>query len=261
MSKSKIIPINKKELKKNSLSPEGYDFKGVSEKFDEYYRDPSQEHKVFTELGFSWHDDEEFCAACDRNGSCPTHPQDKEMYVNGRLNFANVPKLKKIKIAVDVLDIADSMENQSNEIESQSYLDIETGEVEFFSHEVSSLIESGSDDFSSLPEWQMDEVEVAKKVLADDSRFIPIPRLESHESFKFMGEFVDEVKNNKITEELLSSLRGSRPFRRFKDCLSQYSEIEEQWYSFKNQKLRKTVKDFINSINHDRIELVFPKGL
>ncbi len=261
MSKSKIIPINKKELKKNSQPAEEYDFKGVSGKFDEYFRDPSQEHKVFTELGFSWHDDEELCSPCDRNGSCPTHPQDKGMYVDGRLNFANVPELKKIKIAVDVLDIADSMENQSNETESQSYLDIETGEVEFVSHEVSNLIESGCTDFSSLTEWQIEEVEVGKKILADDVRFIPIPKLESHESFKFMEEFVDEVKNNKIAEELISSLRGSRPFRRFKDCLSQHSDVEQQWYLFKNQKLQKVVRDFIGSIDHDRIELVLPRNL
>lgn len=178
-----------------------------------------------------------------------------------RKHLSTPYEAKKIKVAVDVLEIADSMEDQSNEIESQSYLDIETGEVKFVSHEVSNLIESGSNDFSDLPEWQMDEVEIGKKVLTDKSRFIPIPRLESHESFKFMEDFVDEVKDSKFRENLIDSLRGSRPFRRFKDCLSQDSDLEKQWYSFKNKKLQEVVKDFISSIDHARIELIFPKNL
>lgn len=261
MSKSKIITINKKNLKKSFVPPEEYDFKGVSKKFDYDSRNTPQEYKVHTELGFSLHDDEIFCAACDRNGSCPTHPKDKGMYIDGRLNFSNITKLKKIKVVVHALDIADSMENHSNEIESQSYLDIETGEVQFVSNEVSDLVGSGSSDYSSLSEWQMDEVEVAKKVLAYEDRFIPIPRLESYESFKFMVEFVGEVKVNKIAEELASNLRRNRPFRRFKDCLLQYPEIKEQWYSFKNKKLLKFVKAFISSIEHSNIELILPKNL
>ncbi len=252
---------NKKSIQQKEKCQENYDFKDVSEKFNEYFHDSSQEHKIFTELGFSWEEDQEFCAPCDRNGSCPIHDLNKNVYVDGRLNLSNTPKLKKINVVVDLLSIADSMENSSDEFENQSYLDIETGEVEFLSYEIINMIESGVTDFSDLPEWQIDEVDLGKKVLADESRFISIPKLESHEGFKFMEEFIEEVKSPKVSDELSSSLTKNRPFRRFKDCLSQYSDIEQQWYAFKNEKLKGIVKGFISSIHHDRIELILPKGL
>ena len=87
MGNSKIVPINKKDLREKTGGADQYDFEGNAKKFAEYLHDPVQEHKIFTELGFSWHDDDEFCFACDRNGSCPDHPGDNGRYLKYSLNL------------------------------------------------------------------------------------------------------------------------------------------------------------------------------
>lgn len=136
MKGSKIVPINKKELRKNAPASQEYDFESKAQKFAEYFREPKQQHKIFTELGFSWHNDEEICFACERNGSCPEHPGTQSLYVNRRLNLDSTPSIKKIQIVVDEIFIADAMENHDPMYESTSYLDVETGEVVTITTEV-----------------------------------------------------------------------------------------------------------------------------
>jgi hypothetical protein len=259
MAKSRVVPINKKALQRAN-SADNYNFEGVVEKFGEYERDPKQQHKVFTELGFSWHDDEDICFSCQRNGSCPDHPQDKGLYVNGRLNMDATPSLKKIRIVVDEFFIADAMENHDPLNDSTSYLDVKTGEVITITSEVADIVET--DDMAAaeeLPDWQKGEVEIAKKVLSSEcDRFVLIPRLESHEGFRFMEEFIDQLKDELVAERLAHAVRKSRPFRRFKDALGEFPEVEQQWFRFKNERMRKEVADFLQSINHERIELAMP---
>ena len=259
MDNSKIVAINKKNLQANADSADEYDFEDTMKKFDKYSCDPKQKHKIFTELGFSWHDDEDFCFACDRNGSCPEHPGEKGVYLNGRLDLDTTPFLKKIRIVVDLLEIADAMENHSYADESTCYLDIETGEVAYVTSEVARIVESGNSTAADdLPDWQKDEVELAQQMLNDGERFIPIPRLESSVGFRVMEDFIDQLGDESVAKRLVQSLRWSRPFRGFKDVLSDHPDLLDRWYAFKNEKMRKEVGDFLKPISHDRIELIMP---
>lgn len=258
MSKSKIIPINKKALNDHKNS-NVYDFKGVVKNFGDYSRDPNQQHKVFTELRFSYHEDDEICFACDRNGSCPDHSGKSNLYKNGRLYLDESSKLKKIVIYVDVLEIASAMENQSNEIESFYFLDIETGNVEYYDSEIYHIFKANcSSEIETLPEWQQEALSAVKKVENAPEQFKPIPKIESSDVFKFMEEFTFEVQNKNLTALLQSALGQNRPFRRFKDILSDNPDVENEWYLFKNKKLAREVQYFIETINHDHVELRMP---
>ncbi len=262
MSKAKVVPINKKEFRKSAEATQKYDFEGKMKKFDEYFHDPEKEHKIFTDLGFSWHDDEEFCFACDRNGSCPEHPDDNGKYLNGRLNLDSTPLLKKIRIVVDLIEIVDAMESHGYGDESMSYVDTETGEVEYVTSEILRLVESGGQKVAdALPDWQQSEIDIAKMILNNDNRFVLIPRLESSVGFKFMENFIDELENENITRCLVQALRRSRPFRGFKDVLSDYPETLDQWYEFKNKRMRHEAVKFLSSVKLDRIELVLPSNI
>lgn len=172
----------------------------------------------------------------------------------------STPSFKKIRIVVDETFIVDAMENHDPMCENTSYLDVETGEVVTITTEVADIVETDETSaVETLPDWQRDEVEIAKKVLGDESsRYVAIPRLESHEGFRFMEEFVDQLKNDNVAECLAQALRKSRPFARFKDVMSEWPEVEQQWYAFKNKKVRQEVADFLASIEHERIELTLP---
>jgi hypothetical protein len=170
------------------------------------------------------------------------------------------PSLKKIRIVVDEFFIADAMENHDPLNDSISYIDVETGEVINITCEVANIVET--DDrvaAEELPDWQRDDVEIAKKVLESEfDRFVAIPRLESHESFQLMEDFIDQLKDARVAELLAHAVHKSRPFRRFKDTLIEFPEVEQQWYCFKNEKMRERIANFLRSIKHERIELTLP---
>ncbi len=203
MSGKKIIPINQNELRKNSRK---YDFKETVGKFEQYAQNPEEQHKVFTELGFEWHDDEEICLTCDRNGSCPDHPREAGLYVDGRLNLQFGSPLKKIPVYVDAMEVASAMEDQNNEIESSYFLDLETGNVELVTSDTHSLAESDDPkELDEMPEWQKEEVERAKKTIQgfDEGRFVRISRMEPRESFRHMEEFVESLRVGKLACRVL----------------------------------------------------------
>lgn len=55
-------------------------FKDRVEKFKEYFNDPEQNHKIFTELGFIYVDDgcDGFCPECEQKNICKVYPELKE---------------------------------------------------------------------------------------------------------------------------------------------------------------------------------------
>jgi hypothetical protein len=74
--------------------------------------------------------------------------------MNGRLNMNFESPFKKIKIYVDAPEIADAMEWQSDEGEGLYYLDLETGEVIYFTSDVLEIVESEDGVQSTLHEWR-----------------------------------------------------------------------------------------------------------
>jgi len=50
------------------------------EKFEEYFNDPDQEHKIFTELGFKLVEDgcDGFCPECEQTYACKVYPDLKD---------------------------------------------------------------------------------------------------------------------------------------------------------------------------------------
>ncbi|MBK9249605.1 MAG: hypothetical protein IPM69_16180 [Ignavibacteria bacterium] len=71
-----------------------------------------------------------------------------------------------------------------------------------------------------------------------------IPRMESHDSFRIMEEFAEELTDNKrLQNRLLDALGQRKPFRGFKDIIDDSGDYREMWFAFKNQKLEDWVRD------------------
>lgn len=65
------------------------DFEERIEKFEEYFNDPDQEHKIFTELGFTYVDDgcDGYCPECAQKNICSVYPDLREEWDNILLNL------------------------------------------------------------------------------------------------------------------------------------------------------------------------------
>lgn len=55
-------------------------FKDTVEKFEQYYNDPEQFHKISTELGFTYVDDgcDGFCPECKQKSECEVYKEIKD---------------------------------------------------------------------------------------------------------------------------------------------------------------------------------------
>ncbi len=141
--------------------------------------------------------------------------------------------------------------------EHEWWLDKQTGRVILINDEARRYAD-GSSDVAKAPKWMGEMIEDAKSIMrafgelpdeGDDApvewgRFVRIPGDDSHGAFEDMEEFIGTVKSDRVYDALARALRGSRPFRRFKDALGDYPRVEEQWYAFRDQRLRERIKEW-----------------
>ena len=151
--------------------------------------------------------------------------------------------MKKLK--VDVEDIAMIMDNQDRS--DSYYLDIETGETISIPEEIMTALEMG-ESCEGLPAWELELLPQAKEIIEGSDRYEEIPTRDSHQAFTLMVEFTREVEDRKLQKELDSALKGKGAFRRFKDRLREYPDIEKQWFKFKAAQDKKEVRDWLESI-------------
>ncbi|NMA22183.1 MAG: hypothetical protein GX938_01545 [Spirochaetales bacterium] len=75
-----------------------------------------------------------------------------------------------------------------------------------------------------------------------DKRFLPIPEWTPSDGFRLMEKFTSNVRNESIRKNLEEALQQRKGvFRRFKDVLSQERVIEQRWFTFKDEQLKRTV--------------------
>lgn len=122
-----------------------------------------------------------------------------------------------MSITIKLSNIIDELDMMSSEM--QSYLNIKTGEIVTISdylgsEEDADNIEKNPDDFALLPtQYDINE-------------------------YSIMEDFIDEIDNEEIKDELYESIRGKGAFRRFKDTIYNLN-IKNSWYDFKALALKK----------------------
>jgi len=144
------------------------------------------------------------------------------------------------------------------------YLDLETGEVAAFAEEIlaearSRLYDSDFDEIDDdteyvefdeepeLPEWMLDEIELALEILLDEERFIRIPERSSAMAFEAMAEFVDLVEDPSLKEELHAALDGKGAFRKFKDTLIDYPKERKKWHGYNAKAMKNEITEWLTS--------------
>ena len=152
--------------------------------------------------------------------------------------------MKKLK--VDVADIAMIMDNQDR-FESQYYLDTETGEAVVVPDELMSALEEG-ESCEGLPAWERELLLQAKEISEGSERYVEMPVRPSHEGYRIMVDFAEGIKDKKIKRELDIALDGRGAFRRFKNVLRGYPELEKEWFQYKGQRDKEEVTDWLESI-------------
>ncbi len=80
--------------------------------------------------------------------------------------------------------------------------------------------------------------------------YLEIEPLESRDSFQIMADFAESLTDsNKLKEKLFNALNRRGPFREFNFVIDNSGEYREEWFKFKDQKLRDWVQENIDRFN------------
>ena len=137
-------------------------------------------------------------------------------------------------------DIVEALEIQFDE--SSSFLDRDTGQVETVSKELLSEAEEPGDEELDLPEWQQQEWELAKQIVASDRFLKLLSKFDIHE-WSIMEDFSQSVKSERTHADLLHAIHGAGAFRNFKYIIRR-DGIEKSWFAFRTEALREIAIDW-----------------
>lgn len=146
------------------------------------------------------------------------------------------------------------------------YFDTETGEIISLSEEMLEEIESRLydegdeeldediecieyDEEPELPDWMLDEIDLALEVLLDESgRFVRIPERPSDKAYKTMSGFTESLEESVLKVELMDALNGKGAFRKFKDVLIHHPKERKKWHGYNAKVMKKEITAWLESI-------------
>ena len=144
---------------------------------------------------------------------------------------------------VSLQSVVNEMDFLGDEV--TAYINKKTGELYSVSEEETGIIEHGDEDDDFIPEWQREMLPKVREVL-ESGDFVMLPdKFEIHE-YSIMERFCLSLPDEALQNELLHAIRGSGAFRRFKAAIYR-KEIQDDWYRFRNESLKRIATDFLES--------------
>lgn len=121
-------------------------------------------------------------------------------------------------------------------------VDLQNGSVVSVSAEVFSAVEEDDEQaLQELPDWQKNELEMARAIVADSGeRFVDAPDKSDFHEYRHMERFIGTVENTEAAEQLWRAIKGKGAFRYFKDTASRLGLLE-QWYRYRDEALKEFV--------------------
>ncbi len=174
---------------------------------------------------------------------------------------------RKVPVDMDELNTAFTFTNP----DVQYYLDLETGDVILVTTDTLDDLESiygqigAEEDILTRPlaehlqrrddinvnEWDM--VALLQADLVERSgpdRVLLVEPISSHEAYQNMAFFiVREIGSERLRERFEDAIRGRGAFRRFKDLLARYPDLEKRWYAFEAKCIEQYMQDWLDA--HD----------
>ena len=157
---------------------------------------------------------------------------------------------------VKISSIIDSISLQS--YNTLCYLDRAKGELFLVSKDQSLAAERAaeeSDELEDYPEWQNEQVELAREILVDDKeeKYIAIPvKFVSHE-YSTMDNFCLSLEDKELYRPLFHAIIGRGAFRRFSDCIHRYG-IAGDWHRYRFNAMKRIVINWCKANNIEYIE-------
>jgi hypothetical protein len=146
-------------------------------------------------------------------------------------------------INVDIDDLVLAL--QKSQIgDGRTFLNLDTGGLAFYYDGMLTDVDV---------ECEGDEADEALEA----GNYFEIDPLPSHEAFAVMEQFVNSLSEGIERIRLTDAINGGKPFRRFKDILTDYPDLRKQWFSFEENAYREFAKRLLADNGIEAI-LVYP---
>ena len=136
------------------------------------------------------------------------------------------------QVPVTTAWLINAFENSSQH--SEYYIDLQTGDVRFFSP-------------LDFPEHE----ETMKKLDRQPERFVRLPKLEEEFSLKVKKDFIETLEDQDLKEHLADELETSTRFRK---VLMDYEDERRLWYKFQNEKYLEHLKQWFTGKGIELVE-------
>jgi hypothetical protein len=165
------------------------------------------------------------------------------------------------QLTIDWSGLEEAFEGGS--METDYYLDTETGQTLAVMYETRRELARIYDDRHDpdnaqsfdLPtilsqigvsDWETEMLLAADLVERDfSSRFVKIPKIEGHEAYRVMEDFIFTVENERLARQLEEAIIGRGAFRRFKDVLSRNERERNRWFAFSYERTMQEIRDWL----------------
>ena len=145
-------------------------------------------------------------------------------------------------LAMDLDDLAEAMDD--HDPEATWYLDLRTGEVNRWSD----YEDDALDDDDVTPELRPFLAYMRDEPDAERDRFEEIPKIESHRAYDRMVAFAARCEGRDARKQLARALEERGPFRRFRQVLEEFPELQQRWQAEHDAYLEQEARDWLEMI-------------
>ncbi len=93
--------------------------------------------------------------------------------------------------------------------------------------------------------------EESKEIDDNQADYFEFVGFESHESFRIMADFVENIDDLRLQDKLINALNRSKPFRNFKWQIDNSGEYRQLWFDFKKMRYIQWVNEQIDLNKED----------
>ena len=151
---------------------------------------------------------------------------------------------------IKISDIINIISVQSNN--TSYYLDKESGQLFPVSNEQLRIVHEDGE-LEDYPEWEREQIELARKILSDEKseRYILIPVMFVSHEYSAMENFCFSIDDDDISRALLQAIKGAGAFNRFNNCIHRYG-VADDWYKYRYNSMKRIVIDWceVNNIEY-----------
>lgn len=97
----------------------------------------------------------------------------------------------------------------------------------------------------NVPDWLREERAVRREITRGSPRYVYIEPVSSNEGWRMMEDFVTALPEGAARVRLYDAIDGPKPFRRFKDIIAHYPELREEWFAFKDRRMREAAWEWL----------------